>query len=355
MHEEQDPIHAVAPLRVSFVGGGTDFPHWYEEHGGAVLSATVDHFVRVTITPRQDRQVRVRSLDMGHLVEYRLDERPPYDGVMDLPKAAIERFGVATGVDVDIESEAPPGSGLGGSSALVTAMVAALAMLADRSYSADEVARLSYAIEREDLGISGGWQDQFAASHGGCNLIEFRTGGVRITPVKADAARFEDLRRHLLLCYTGSVRRDVGLIDRQIELFRSGREETVLGMKQLTEMAYAMRDAIEAGDLGRLGSMLAEAFEAKKRMNPRVAVDTPIEPMLHAARGAGAWGGKICGAGGGGYVLIACPPKARAAVRATLEELGGQLAPFDFERQGVRAFRGDDIWMPSLEPEDAPS
>jgi D-glycero-alpha-D-manno-heptose-7-phosphate kinase len=355
MHAEPDPIHAVAPLRISFVGGGTDFPHWYQEHGGAVLSATVDHFVRVTITPRRDRQVRVRSLDMGHLVEYRLNERPPYDGVMDLPKAAIERFGVETGIDVDIESEAPPGSGLGGSSALVTAMVAALAMLADRSYSAEEVARLSYAIEREDLGISGGWQDQFAASHGGCNLIEFRAGAVEVTPVMADAARFEDLRRHLLLCYTGSVRRDVGLIDHQIQLFRSGREETVLGMKQLTEMAYVMRDAIEAGDLGRLGTMLAEAFEAKKRMNPHVAMDTPIEPMLKGAREAGAWGGKICGAGGGGYLLIACPPDVRAQVRATLERLGGQLAAFDFERRGVRAFRGDAVWTPSPEPGDARS
>ena len=87
------PIHAVAPLRISFVGGGTDFPHWYDEHGGAVLSATIDHFVRVTVEPREDRQVRVRSLDLGHLVEYGLDEGPEYDGVMDLAKAAIDRIG----------------------------------------------------------------------------------------------------------------------------------------------------------------------------------------------------------------------------------------------------------------------
>ena len=91
------PIHAVAPLRISFVGGGTDFPHWYDEHGGAVLSATIDHFVRVTVEPREDRQVRVRSLDLGHLVEYGLDEGPEYDGVMDLAKAAIDRIGVPGG------------------------------------------------------------------------------------------------------------------------------------------------------------------------------------------------------------------------------------------------------------------
>ena len=117
-------VNALAPLRISFVGGGTDFPHWYEEHGGAVLSTTVDHYVRVTVSPRTDRQVRVRSLDLGQLVEYGLDQGPEYDGVMDLAKAAIERMGSMSG-STSTRSEAPPDAGLGGSSALVTAVVAA--------------------------------------------------------------------------------------------------------------------------------------------------------------------------------------------------------------------------------------
>jgi D-glycero-alpha-D-manno-heptose-7-phosphate kinase len=143
------------------------------------------------------------------------------------------------------------------------------------------------------------------------------------------------------------VRRHGGLIDRQIAMARAGREETLLGMKQLREMAYAMRDAIEAADMHRVGSMLREAFEAKKRMNPHVVDDTPIEAMLAAAAAAGATGGKICGAGGGGYLLIASPPQARAAVRSTLESMGGQFAPFEIETVGVRARRGDRLWAPS--------
>lgn len=347
MSVDRTRIHAIAPLRISFVGGGTDFPHWYRDHGGAVLSATIDHFVRVSIEPREDRQVRVRSLDLGQLVEYRLDETPRFDGVMDLAKAAIARMGVPTGVDIDIESEAPPGSGLGGSSALVTAVVAGLAMANDRTLSTDELVALSYAVEREDLGISGGWQDQFAAAFGGCNLIEFRGSGTSVSRVAADAGRMEDLRRSLLLCYTGKVRRNVGLIDAQIELFERGREETLLGMKQLVEMAYAMRDVIERGDVEAIGAMLHQAFEAKKRMNPHVTDGTPIDAMLEAARGAGATGGKICGAGGGGYLLIACPPAARASVRTSLEAMGGQFAPFDFDPHGVRARRGDQTWVPT--------
>jgi D-glycero-alpha-D-manno-heptose-7-phosphate kinase len=346
---EPTPIHAVAPLRISFVGGGTDFPHWYEHHDGAVLSATIDHLVRVTITPRRDLQVRVRSLDLGHLVEYRLDEEPQYDGVMDLAKAAIARIGLDSGVDVDIESEAPAGSGLGGSSALVTAVVAGLAMLRRLELTADELARLSYAVERDDLGISGGWQDQFAAAFGGCNLIEFRAAGAAtVQPLRVDPSRLEDLRRNLLLCYTGTVRRNVGLIDTQIELFRRGREDTLLGMKQLVEMAYAMREVVESGDLDALGPLLRDAFESKKRMNPHVAEHTPIETMLETARRAGAGGGKICGAGGGGYLLIACRPEVRAQVRAAMEALGGQFAPFDFDARGVRARQGDDTWAPLL-------
>ncbi|MBI3649320.1 MAG: GHMP kinase [Actinobacteria bacterium] len=343
-----EPVRARAPLRISFVGGGTDFPHYFGEHGGAVLSATIDHFVTVSVTPRTDRQVRVHSLDLGHLVEYRLDEGPTYDGVMDLAKAAIERMGVRGGIDVSIGSEAPPGSGLGGSSALVVAVVAALAALVDVPLAADELARLAHTIEREDLGIAGGWQDQYAASFGGMNLMEFSAGGVRVTPVEVGAEIVGRLEERLLLCYTGLVRSNVGLIDTQIRLYEEGREETILGMKHLQEMAYSMRGALAAGDLDALGSMLGEAFENKKRMNPHVAESTPIEAMLSAARGAGAAGGKICGAGGGGYVLVYCSPERRPEVRSELERLGGRVAPFRFHPEGVRARRGAAAWAPRI-------
>jgi D-glycero-alpha-D-manno-heptose-7-phosphate kinase len=339
-------IEAVAPLRISFVGGGTDFPHWYEDHGGAVLSATIDHVVRVRITPRADRVVEVRSLDLDQLVAYHLDHGPVYDGALDLVKAAIADAGTDVGISVEIHSEAPPGSGLGGSSALVTAIVAGLAMLGGRELDADTLARTAYRIEREDLGISGGWQDQFAAAFGGCNLIEFSRSGVRLQPV-ADPPRMASLAAGLLLCYTGHVRRNVGLIDRQIALHREGREETVLGMKRLQEMAYAMRDVVERVDLPGLGAMLRDAFVAKKQMNPHIAEHTPIEVMLEAAQAAGAYGGKVCGAGGGGYLLLAAPTERHVTIRAELERLGGQFARFTFTPDGVRAASADRTWAPS--------
>lgn len=348
MHPDLDPVDASSPLRISFVGGGTDFPHYYEEHGGAVLSATIDHRVRVTISPRVDRQVTVRSLDLGHLVEYHLDEGPEYDGVLDLAKAAIDRVGVAGGIDVAIRSDAPAGSGLGGSSALVVAVVAALAALGRIPMTADRLAQLSYSIEREDLGIPGGSQDQYAAAFGGFNLIEFDRAGVHVSPIRLAPSTLAELEAKLLLCYTGSVRRNVGIIDRQIAMWREGREETRMGLKELQELAYVMRDAVEAGHPDELGARLRDAFEAKMRMNPSITQHTGVERMLELAREAGATGGKMCGAGGGGYLLLYCAPEAQPRVRAGLTELGCQFAPFRFHEAGVRATRGTESWAPTI-------
>ena len=340
-------VQAAAPLRISFVGGGTDFPHWYELHGGAVLSATIDHHAEATLRPRDDDRIRIRSLDLHQIVQYRLHESPEYDGVMDLPKAAIDRVGVHRGVDVEVRCDAPPGSGLGGSSAVVTAVVGALAAFGGRSLTADELARTSYAIEREDLGIPGGWQDQYTAAYGGFNLLEFSAEGVEVTPVRATPQTLGRLRATLLLCYTGQVRANLGLIDTQIRLFREGREETIQGMKQLQAMAYEMRDALESGDVDGLGEMLHEAYESKKRMNPHIAEGTRIERLFDAARDSGATGGKICGAGGGGYLLLYCREERQPAVRAALEKLGGQLASFEFTPTGVEARAGDAVWRPA--------
>lgn len=340
-------VRATAPLRISFVGGGTDFPHYFERHGGAVLSATIDHCARVDVTPRSDGQITIRSLDLGHLVEYGIEDDPVYDGVMDLPKATIARIGVGSGVDVDIACDAPPGSGLGGSSAVVTACVGALAALADRSMSAFEVARLAYDVERRDLGIAGGWQDQYAAAFGGFNLIEFSADGVTVTPVSIDRAAVGELRSHLLLCYTGGVRTDLGLIAAQIRMYDEGREETMVGMKQLHEMAYEMRDALESGDVAALGGLLRAAYESKKRMNPRIAEGTPIERLFEVGHAAGATGGKICGAGGGGYLLLAAEPGRHESVRAALEAEGARFADFDFRPDGVEARRNEGAWRPT--------
>ena len=291
------------------------------------------------LVPRSDRQVRIRSLDLGHLVEYHLEEGPEYDGVMDLPKAAIARMRVESGLDVDIESDAPPGSGLGGSSALVTAC-AALATLTDRRLGRAELARLAYGIERDDLGIAGGWQDQYATAFGGFNLLEFGADEVDAWPLALSDDAIAELRSHLLLCYTGRVRTDLGLIHDQIRMYEDGREDTIVGMKQLHAMAYEMKFEIEAGNLDRLGPLLGQAFESKKLMNPNITDGTRIERLFEVAEGAGASGGKICGAGGGGYLLLACGPR-RNRRSARRSNASGDSSPRSRRRLGPV---GDRAW-----------
>src|SRR6266568_181141 len=216
-------VRAQAPLRLSFVGGGTDFPHYYRRHGGAVLSSTVDLYARVRVTARDDHQVVIRSHDLGHRVEYHLKEGPPPDGVLDLAKAAVERAGLRRGIDMAIECDAPPGSGLGGSSAVVTAIVAALSALAGHELPPRELAEVAHDVERVDAGIVGGEQDHYAAAFGGLILLEFTSAGVRVEPVAVDPAVQAALQERLLFCYTGGVRTNLGLIDRQIEMFERGR------------------------------------------------------------------------------------------------------------------------------------
>jgi D-glycero-alpha-D-manno-heptose-7-phosphate kinase len=332
-------VRAKAPLRISFAGGGTDLPHFYEKYQGAVLSSTINRYAHVTIYPRADKQIEIRSLDLGRTVRYALNEQPVYDGVMDLAKAAIHRLGVSAGMDLDVRLEAPRGSGLGGSSALTAAVLGAVASLLGQPQSLYELAELNHTIERVDLKILGGKQDQYATTFGGFNLLEFRRDRVVVTPLRVDPAVLNDLEAHLQLCYTGKVRPDLGLVSEQIRYFEQGRSETVEGMHRLYEMVFEMKEALLTGNLHRFGLLLHEAYLNKKRMNPRVAEGTTTDVLYDAARKSGVIGGKLLGAGGGGYLLLYCETGKQLAVRRALEQLGGQFTDFSFDECGVQVWR----------------
>jgi D-glycero-alpha-D-manno-heptose-7-phosphate kinase len=332
-------IRSKSPLRISFVGGGTDLPQYYEKYPGAVLSSTINRYAHVSAYPREDGIIEINSLDLGHNVQFNMEESPVFDGVMDLAKAAIKRMGLSQGVTLDIRMEAPRGSGLGGSSALTSAVLGALSALNGSFHTLYELAELNYEIERKDLAIAGGKQDQYATTFGGFNILEFHADRVSVTPLRIDRSVLNDLEAHLLLCYTGKIRPNLGLVDQQMKYFAEGRKDTLTGMHRMYEMVYEMKEALLTGALDRFGAMLHEAYVNKQMMNPHVADGTPADALYAAARKNGVIGGKLLGAGGGGYLLLFCETSKQAKVRLALEEMGGQFAEFSFDGLGIQVWR----------------
>jgi D-glycero-alpha-D-manno-heptose-7-phosphate kinase len=332
-------IRAKAPLRISFAGGGTDLPEYYHKHGGAVLSSTINRYAYVTVYPADNGEVVIRSLDLGFLVKYPLGEVPVYDGVLDLAKAAIRQMGVERSVSIDVRLDAPPGSGLGGSSAFTAAILGALSALTGKGLSTYELAELNFIVERMDLKIAGGKQDQYATTFGGFNLIEFHRDRIIVNALRIDRDILNDLEAHLLLCYTGRVRPDLGLVERQLGFYKQGRAETLSGMKRLYELAFEMKEALLTAQISRFGELLHEAHVNKKRMNPHIAEGTRADLLYETARRHGAVGGKLCGAGGGGYLLLYCETGRQNEVRQELEKLGGQFTDFAFDGWGLQVWR----------------
>ena len=331
-------IRARSPLRISFAGGGTDIAAWYATHGGAVLSATISRSAYVTLAPRADRRINVRSLDLGYAIDYSLDETLTFDGVLDLAKAAVKRLGSQCGMDISIRSDAPAGSGLGGSSALAAALAGALACQWGISLGRRELAELAYTLEREDLDICGGKQDQYATVFGGFNHIEFNARGVSVHKLPIATAVKNDLEAHLLLCYVGRVRKDAGLVDAQVRDLRAGRAETLTGMCRVQADVGKMKDALLAGRLDAVGRGLHDAFAHKKMTNPGVTAGTEADALYEAALRQGALGGKLLGAGGGGYLLLYVPTGRQHAVRRALEEMGGRFEEFSFRERGLEVW-----------------
>lgn len=332
-------IRARAPLRISFLGGGTDLPHYYEQHGGAVLSSTISRYAFATLRPRSDDEILINALDTGFRTQYRIGQEPDGDnGAFALVNAAITRMGAHAGFELDLCCDAPRGSGLGGSSAVTAAVLAGMCEYLGVVISAYDLAELNFTIERVDLGVSGGKQDQYATTFGGFNLIEFEKDRVDVTPLRIQPEVLHDLEAHLMLCYTGRVRPGLGIVDKRVEAYNRGDKTVLDGMRHLHEMVYQAKDALLKGRLREFGGLLDAGMTMKQIINP--GSTTPeIEELYDIGKRSGAIGGKLLGAGGGGYLLLMVEGRRRYEVRANLERAGGVVTDFTFAESGVRAWR----------------
>lgn len=333
-------IRARAPLRISFAGGGTDVPPYCDEREGAVLAATINRYACTTLIPGRDK-VNLKSLDYDVSVTYDLADPFVFDGQLDLAKGVLRHFrqenGLFNGLEVYLHNDAPPGSGLGSSSAITVSLITAFKEYFRESFDPYEVADLAYRIERVDVGIVGGKQDQYMASFGGFNFIEFTRDVTAVNPLRIRPETLCELEYSLLFAYVGGQHFSAHIIEKQVQNYRNGVAESVAALDAQKQAAYDMKNALLTGRLGDFGELLDWAWACKKKMaegitNPR------IDEIYEEAKRAGALGGKISGAGGGGFMFFFCDPRCRFAVQEALKRLGAQLVQFSFVKDGAQAW-----------------
>lgn len=333
-------IRAKAPLRISFAGGGTDVAPFPEREGGFVLNATITRYAYGTLRPRGDDQIQIESADLGMTATFGAGDPLRFDGRLDLVKAALRRLADrdAPGFDLYLHSGAPPGSGLGSSSTMMVALIGLLKEARNTPYTDYEIADLAFAIERNELGVRGGMQDQLAAAFGGFNFIELAKDHVVVNPLRISPDVVYELEHNLLLSFTGRTRASDKIIEDQMGRFARNEQRTLVGLRRQKEIAVAMKNALLQRRLDDFGELLNEAWEAKREMSPRIT--TPeIDELYATARRAGAIGGKITGAGGGGYMLLYCTGERRHHVEEALTAAGTEVQPVSFESEGLRTWR----------------
>ncbi|MBN2310509.1 MAG: GHMP kinase [Candidatus Hydrogenedentes bacterium] len=333
-----------APLRISFGGGGTDVDPYRAQYGGCTLSTTIDKYAYVSCRPRQDEIIEVRSLDYDIVAKYRTDDTFVMDGELDLAKAVIARLRhrrSKKGFDLFMHSDAPPGSGLGSSSTMVVALVSLFKDYFKRPLTSYEIAEAAYEIERIELGLKGGMQDQYAATFGGFNFIEFHPDKVIVNPLRLEPETVYELHYSLVFCYTGRTRQSAGIIDDQVKHIEHGEKDAVASTHELKDLCIQMKNALLQNRLTRFGELLHESWQAKKRIAARIT-NPDIDEMYEEARKQGAVGGKLLGAGGGGYLLLFAPFDRKHVIMERLEAVGGQVVEFNFDTQGAVTWRASE-------------
>lgn len=334
-------IRAKAPLRISFGGGGTDVSPYCDENGGVVLSSTINKFAYCSIKPNSTNQIIVNSLDFDMTVKYHCEENLIYDGKLDLVKAALKAMDIKQGCEVYLQCDAPAGSGLGTSSTVVVALLGALAKWKGITLDQYALADLAYKVERQDLGISGGFQDQYAATFGGFNFMEFYGDDVVVNPLRIKKNIINELQYNLLLCYTGNIHVSSNIIQDQVKNYQAKQIDVLQAMDEIKALAYAMKRELLRGNLNNFGKLMDYGWINKKKMSTKIS-NPKIDELYDEALKCGALGGKLLGAGGGGYLLLYCPYNIKHVVAERLEELGGQLTDWNFELSGMQSWVIDE-------------
>ena len=343
---------ARAPVRISFGGGGTDLAAYYSRYGGMVVSATINKYIYGIVTKNFDATFQAISADYRTSVLSMPTgdgAAPPSNaGEMRLAQAVYEHFGLRLPVNIFIASEVPPGTGLGSSGATAAMLCAVCSALTSRGTNKQEIAESAYEIETERLAAPVGKQDQYAAAFGGLNCFEFGPDGVTMCPLEMSGTTVRRLERRLMLFYTGATRQARTILQQQRDNSARDGGRTVEALHQIKALGWEIKAALEQGRLDDFGRMLDESWQHKKSLASGVS-NAFIDAAYDAARAQGALGGKITGAGGGGFLMLYCHEEHQDGVRAALADLGLQQVRCAFEFEGARVLLHTTMLSPSLD------
>lgn len=333
-------VRSKAPLRIGLAGGGTDVSPYSDIYGGAILNATIDLYAYASLQPLGNGRIEFCNDGTDKCVAVASSkELEPIEGFelfVGVYNRVIKQFNLEP-LSFRLTSyiEAPQGSGLGTSSTIVVSLLGAFVEWLKLPLGQYDIAHLAYEIERIDLNMSGGKQDQYAATFGGINYIEFLPNDkVIVNPLHLKSEILYELEFNLLLYFTATQRLSAEIISEQVKNVQQKNERSVEAMHNLKEQAHLMKDSLLRGELGKIGEVLHFGWQNKKQMAHSIT-NRHIDDIYAGALKSGASGGKISGAGGGGFMFFFCPGITKMKVARSLESFGGRVQPFKFTLQGL--------------------
>lgn len=331
-----------SPVRVSFGGGGTDLPAYYEQFGGAVLSVAINKYFYTILGKRIDDRIQIISSDLRVFETlHDLSGLQVQKSPLEIPIAVLKHLDFSFPVDLFLASEIPPGTGLGSSASVCVNLLKTLSVYLHQSLSKYDLAEGAFHIARNVLGRNIGKQDEYAAAFGGLNYIRFEPDGrVTVDPLKLSTEFAQELQSHLMLFFTGAAHHSWSILKEQEAATRERSGTAVDALHEVKALAAKMRDALFEADLDRFGELIHLAWMAKRRVSARIS-DSRIDGLYNLARQHGASGGKITGAGGGGFLLLFCRPEHQPSVRNAMREQGLQEMNFMFDMQGTHLLVND--------------
>ena len=328
-------IVGLAPVRISFSGGGTDFSSYYEKFEGRVVSATITRYVCVELSDRTDDMVQIRSDDFSRELQFKRHELPPPRPPFEIALIAMRELAAnCRGLDMSITSEVPPGSGLGGSGTVAVDLVNVLASHSSKKFSRREIAEKAYEIGHDHLGFPIGKQDEYAAAFGGVNEFIFTQDEVQVRPLRTDPELVSEMESSLMLFYLCETRDASDILKEQESRTREGDPIIMDALHKSREYAIETRKVLESGDMREFGRLLDSSWEQKKRYAGRVT-NPRVDMIYRTALQSGAYGGKLTGAGGAGHMLLCCAPNLQPRVARSLSNMGLKRINFQLENEGA--------------------